>query len=91
MQSFIQCILANAIPDVAAKIASQKTTAIRQFSTQFEKWVAESIKSYSAELVQQKTDGKVLRGFGSKHNITLVNRVHFQWPKYLCPSYGIVF
>ncbi|KAG2182579.1 hypothetical protein INT43_007510 [Umbelopsis isabellina] len=50
------CILANAIPDVAAKIASQKTTAIRQFSTQFEKWVAESIKSYSAELNQQKTD-----------------------------------
>ncbi|KAM3586387.1 Transcription factor rfx3 [Umbelopsis sp. WA50703] len=50
------CILANAIPDVSAKIPTQKTTSIRQFSSQFEKWVTESIKSFSAELNQQKID-----------------------------------
>ncbi|GAB5591427.1 hypothetical protein Unana1_06327 [Umbelopsis nana] len=65
------CIMANAISDVTATIPSIKTKALRQFAGQFESWVAESVKNFSADLNQIKVD--VARIFVSKlrHRILL--------------------
>ncbi|KAI8577741.1 hypothetical protein K450DRAFT_250604 [Umbelopsis ramanniana AG] len=65
------CFMANSIGDVTVAIPAPKTRALRQFASQYEDWVTESIKSYSADLHQSKVD--VARLFISKlrHRVLL--------------------
>ncbi|KAG2188816.1 hypothetical protein INT44_003955 [Umbelopsis vinacea] len=65
------CFMANSIGEVTVAIPAPKTRALRQFASQYEDWVTESIKSYSADLYQSKVD--VARLFVSKlrHRVLL--------------------
>jgi hypothetical protein len=53
--------MVNAISDVTSSIPPQNTRALRQFAAQFEKWVTESVKNFSADLNQIKVDGNCLQ------------------------------
>jgi hypothetical protein len=50
--------MAHSIGEVTVAIPAPKTRALRQFASQYEDWVTESIKNYSANLYQSKVDGK---------------------------------
>lgn len=59
VRNFTQCIMVNAISDVTSSIPPQNTRALRQFAAQFENWVTESVKNFSADLNQIKVDGNL--------------------------------
>lgn len=50
--------MAQSIGEVTVAIPPPKTRALRQFAAQYEDWVTESIKDYSANLHQSKVEGK---------------------------------
>lgn len=67
--------MANAISDVTATISSIKTKTLRQFAGQFESWVAESVKNFSADLNQIKVDGNCLQSIVDEHSCVALTRL----------------
>ncbi|KAH8556172.1 RFX DNA-binding domain-containing protein [Umbelopsis sp. PMI_123] len=65
------CLMANSIGEITVAIPPPKTRALRQFASQYEDWVTESIKNYSADLYQNKVDVARLFVCKLRHHVLL--------------------